>query len=360
MIAIFSIVPPCVRQSNHPRPILRKPRRGGTVRATEDDMTRIAVLDDWQGVAATLTDWSAVASRAELVFFGEAFSDADAAAAALAAFDAVVAMRERTPFPAELIARLPRLRLLSFTGARNAAVDIAACTAHGVLVCHTTGQPLTHGTAELALSLLLAAARQIPLGDAEIRAGRFQERLRPGIELNGLTLGLIGLGKIGSRMARYGQALGMEVIAWSPNLTPETAAAAGATRVEKAELLERADAISLHLVLSPRSRDTLAAADIARIRPGSILVNTSRAGLIDQAALLEAARSGRLTVALDVFAHEPLPLDDPWRTAPNTVLSPHLGYVTQGNMAALYRESVENLAAWLDGAPIRALNTLTS
>ncbi len=319
-------------------------------------MMRIAVLDDWQGVAESLTDWSAVAAQAEIVFFREAFSDEAAAAGALADFDAVVAMRERTPFPAGLLARLPKLRLLSFTGARNAAVDIEACTAQGVLVCHTTGQPLTHGTAELTLALLMAAARQIPFGDAEIRAGRFQENLRPGLELAGLTLGLIGLGKIGSRMARYGAALGMNVIAWSQNLTAEAAEAAGAVRVEKAALLAQADVISLHLVLSARSRGTLGAADLAQIRPGAIVVNTSRAGLIDQAALLAAARSGQLTVAIDVYTHEPLPADDAWRTAPNTVLSPHLGYVTQGNMAALYRESAENLAAWLQGAPIRVLN----
>ncbi len=320
-------------------------------------MTRIAVLDDWQGVAESLTDWSGLAGRAEVIFFRDAFSDEDAAAAALVDFDGVVAMRERTPFPASLIARLPRLRLLSFTGGRNAAVDTEACTAHGVLVCFTTGQPPSHGTAELTLALLMAAARQVPLGDAEIRAGRFQETLRPGIELNGLTMGLIGLGKIGSRMARYGAALGMDVIAWSPNLTAETAAAAGATRVEKAELLGRADVISLHLVLSARSRHTLAAEDIALIRRGTILVNTSRAGLVDQAALLAAAISGQLTVAIDVYAQEPLPADDPWRTAPNTVLSPHLGYVTHGTMAGFYRESVENVAAWLDGVPIRTLNT---
>jgi phosphoglycerate dehydrogenase-like enzyme len=318
-------------------------------------MKRIAVLDDWQNVAVSLADWSGVTPVAELVFFREAFADEDAAAVALAEFDAVVAMRERTPFPASLIARLPRLKLLSFTGGRNAAVDIPACTAHGVLVCHTTGMPMTHGTAELAWSLLMAAARQIPFGDAEIRHGRFQENLRPGIELAGLTLGLIGLGKIGSRMARYGAAFGMNVIAWSPNLTDATATAAGAIRVEKSELLGRADAISLHLVLSERSRHTLTEADLALVKPGAILVNTSRAGLIDQAALLEAARAGRLTAALDVFSHEPLPANDPWRTAPNTVLSPHLGYVTHGNMTALYRESIDNLTAWLAGAPIRAL-----
>lgn len=318
-------------------------------------MKRIAVLDDWQGVAATLADWRHVAAKAEVVFFQDAFASEDAAAAALANFDAVVAMRERTPFPARLIARLPRLRLLSFTGARNAAVDIAACTAHGVLVCFTTGQPPTWGTAELALALLLAAARQIPFGDAEIRAGRFQENLAPGRELNGMTLGLIGLGRLGSRMAKYAKALDMTVIAWSPNLTVEKAEQVGATLVVKGELLERADAVSLHLVLSDRSRNTLGASDLAAMKPGAILVNTSRAGLVDQDALLAAVTQGRLVAALDVFGQEPMPVDDPWRRAPNTVLSPHLGYVTHGNMAALYRESAENLVAWLEGFPIRTL-----
>jgi phosphoglycerate dehydrogenase-like enzyme len=321
-------------------------------------MKRIAVLDDWQNRAASLADWSQVTALAELVFFRDAFADEDAAAAALAGFDAVVAMRERTPFPASLIARLPRLRLLSFTGARNAAVDTAACTAHGVLVCFTTGAPPTFATAELALGLLLAAARQLPLGDAEIRAGRFQENLDPGTELFGKTMGVIGLGKLGGRMARYANALEMKVIAWSPNLTAEKAVAAGATLVSKEELLAQSDAVSLHLVLSDRSRHTLAAADLAQMKKGAILVNTSRAGLVDQKALLAAVQEGRLVAALDVYDREPLAEGDPWRSAPNTVLSPHLGYVSHGNMSALYRESAENLAAWLQGSPIRTLNTI--
>ena len=225
-----------------------------------------------------------------------------------------------------------------------------------MLVCFTTGAPLTYGTAELALALLLAAARQLPLGDAEIRAGRFQENLAPGIELAGLTLGVIGLGKLGGRMARYGQALDMNVIAWSPNLTADKAEAIGVTKVDKPDLLARSDAVSLHLVLSARSHNTLAAADIAAMKPGAILVNTSRAGLVEQQALLAAVTSGHLRAALDVYAHEPMPAGDPWRTAGNTVLSPHLGYVTHGNMAALYRESAENLAAWLALDPIRLMN----
>ena len=321
-------------------------------------MKRIAILDDWQNRAETLADWSTVRARAEPVFFSEAFSDEDQAAERLAGFDAVVAMRERSRFGESLIARLPRLKLLSFTGARNAAVDIPACTRHGVLVCCTTGQPPSFATAELALGLMLAAARQIALGDAEIRAGRFQQNVAPGIELMGRTLGVIGLGRLGSRLARFAQAIGMEVLAWSQNLTDEAAAAAGAVRVSKEELLRRSDVVSLHLVLSDRSRNTLGAADLALLRDGAIVINTSRAGLIDQAALLAEVQSRRLAAGLDVFAHEPLPPNDPWRSAPNTVLSPHLGYVTHDNMAALYRESAENLAAWLDGAPIRTMNQI--
>jgi phosphoglycerate dehydrogenase-like enzyme len=323
-------------------------------------MKRIAILDDWQNQAQALIDWSEVSSQAELVFFQDAFADENAAASALAEFDAVVAMRERTPFPESLIARLPRLRLLSFTGARNAAVDTEACTRHGVLVCFTTGQPATYATAELALGLLLAAARQLPLGDAEIRAGRFQENLSAGTELYGLTLGIIGLGKLGGRLARYANALEMKVLAWSTNLTAEKAQAAGATLVSKQELLERSDAVSLHLILSDRSRNTLAAPDLALMKKGAIVVNTSRAGLIDQDALLAAVHEGRVVAALDVFPKEPPSSTDPWRTAPNTVLSPHLGYVVRGNMTALYRESAENLVAWLKNAPIRTLNTVQS
>lgn len=320
-------------------------------------MTRVAVLDDWQGEAEGLTDWSALRATAELVVFHDAFADADATVAALAGFDVVLAMRERTLFSKPVIDRLPDLRLLAFTGPRNAAVDIPACTARGITVCHTT--PTGQGgfdTAELALGLLLAAARHLPLGDAEMRAGRFQERVPSGIGLEGRTLGVIGLGRLGGRMASYGLALGMTVIGWSSNLTAARAAEIGVARVEKDELLTRADAISLHLVLSDRSRGIIGAADIARMKPGCILVNTSRGPLIDAAALLAAVTAGRITAALDVFDREPLPADAALRQAGHTVLSPHLGYVTRDNMAALYRMSVENILAWLAGAPIRVVN----
>jgi phosphoglycerate dehydrogenase-like enzyme len=321
-------------------------------------MKRIAILDDWQRSAEGLIDWSALRARAELVFFAEAFSGEDQAARLLADFDAVVAMRERTRFGDSLIARLPRLKLLSFTGARNAAVDTDACTRHGVQVCNTSGEPPSYATSELALGLMLAAARLIAAGDAEIRAGRFQQNVPPGIELTGRTLGIVGLGRLGGRLARFAQAIGMNVVAWSQNLTDETARAVGIERLTKEELLRRSDVVSLHLVLSARSRNTLAAPDLALLRDGAIVVNTSRAGLVDQAALLAEVRSRRLVAALDVFADEPLPTDDPWRSAPNTVLTPHLGYVTRDNMAAFYRASAENLAAWLDGAPIRTVNRI--
>ncbi|MBV9812567.1 MAG: D-2-hydroxyacid dehydrogenase family protein, partial [Acetobacteraceae bacterium] len=211
-------------------------------------MSKVAVLDDWQGKAEQLADWSGVRQRAELTFFRQHLENGDLVRA-LSGCDAVVAMRERTRFPAEMLARLPDLRLLTFTGARNAAIDVAACTSRRILVCNTGGTRSSSGTAELALGLMLAATRHIAKADARMREGAFQDAIAPGIELQGRTLGLLGLGKIGGTMARYGRALGMHVIAWSQNLTPERAAQAGATRVEKAELFARSDVVSIHLVL---------------------------------------------------------------------------------------------------------------
>ncbi len=319
-------------------------------------MVRIAVLDDWQGIAEGAADWSAVRAKAEVVFFREHLGGADAVVAALQGFDAVVAMRERTRLSAEVIGRLPGLRLLSFTGARNAAVDVAACTAHGVVVCNTTTTRSSHGTAERPRGLLLAALGQIPLGDAERRAGRFQGRVPLGGEGAGRTLGLVGLGNIGSRVARYAQAMEMQVIAWSQNLTAERAAAVGVTRVEKAELFARADVVSVHLVLSDRTRGIVGAAEIGAMKPGALLVNTSRGPHVETAALLAALEAGRVRAAIDVYDEEPLPAGHALRRAPGTVLTPHLGYVTAENMPELYRSSAENLAAWLAGAPIRVVN----
>lgn len=319
-------------------------------------MTRIAVLDDWQGVARSSADWSDLERRAELSFFEQPLGGMEATARALAEFDIVLAMRERTAFPAALIERLQRLRMLSVTGSRTRTLDLDACTARGILVCGTGGERSGAATAELALGLLLAARRCIPGADAGMRAGRFQSGVPVGAVLDAGTLGVIGLGRIGSRMARYGQALGMQVLAWSPNLTPERAQAAGARLVDKTTLLAEADAISLHLVLSDRTEGILGAADLSRMKPGAILVNTSRGPLVDERALLERLREGKLIAGLDVYDEEPLPAAHPLRSLSNVVLTPHLGYCTHEVYAQFHRESIENVLGFLDGKPVRALN----
>ena len=317
---------------------------------------RIAVMDDWQGIARSSADWSAVEARAELVVFAEPFANEDAAAAALAEFDILLPMRERTELSASLIARLPRLRMIALTGGRSQSLALDACTAAGVLVCNTGGERSSIGTAELTLGLMLAAARFIPAGDAAIRAGRFQDGVGVGPVLDGRTLGIIGFGKIGARVGGYGRALGMRLIAWSPNLTEDTARAGGAQLVTKAELLEQSDIISLHVILSARSRGLIGAADLAAMKHSAILVNTSRGPLVDEAALLDALHARRIYAALDVYAEEPLPLRHPLRTASNTVLTPHIGYGTQDTFAQFYGESVQNILAFLDNAPTRVMN----
>jgi phosphoglycerate dehydrogenase-like enzyme len=318
-------------------------------------MTRVAVLDDWQDVAPSSADWTALKACAEVVFFEAPFASEDEVAAKLADFDIVMAMRERTPFPASLVRRLPELRLFNMTGARAATIDSAALAAQGVTVCYTGGGDSGEATAELALGLMLAAARDIPGGDAAIRAGRFQEGVRVGRVLAGKTLGVVGLGRLGALMAGYGKALGMTVIAWSQNLTAERAEAAGAALVSKEDLLSRADVVSIHLVLSPRSRGIIGVAELARMKPGAILVNTSRGPLVDAAALLAAVQSGRVIAALDVYDREPLAADDPLRRAPNTTLTPHLGYGSRETFERFHDMSIENVLAFLDGKPIRVL-----
>jgi phosphoglycerate dehydrogenase-like enzyme len=320
-------------------------------------MSKVAVLDDWQGVARGSADWSKLQARAEVVFFEQAFDSENDAATKLADFDIVLSMRERTPLPGSLINRLPKLRMLGMTGARNASLDTAACTARGIVVCNTTGGGNNEAaTAELALGLLIAAARGIPAGDANIRAGKFQEAVPVGICLAGKTLGVIGLGRLGSHMARYGRALNMNLLAWSQNLTAEKAAEAGAKYVSKEELLAQSDAVSIHLVLSDRTRGLLGAADIARMKPGAILVNTSRGPIVDEAALIAAVQAGKIVAALDVFDREPLPPNHPLRSAPNTAMTPHLGYGVRETWEAFYPQSVENALAFLDGKPVRVTN----
>jgi phosphoglycerate dehydrogenase-like enzyme len=318
-------------------------------------VTRIAVLDDWQRVAQASADWTPLMARAEVSFFETPFTDEDAAARVLAEFDVVLVTRERTPFPSSLVDRLPRLKMFGLTGARAGLIDIAGMISRGITVCFTEGGPSASSTAELALGLMLAAARRIPAGDVAVRAGRFQLGTEAGTVLDGKTIGLIGLGRIGARMAAYCRALDMKVLAWSQNLTDEKADAAGATRASKEELLSNADVVSLHLVLSERTRDILGAVDLARMKPGAILVNTARAPLVDETALVDAVQSGRIIAALDVFHGEPLPADHPFTRASNVVLAPHLGYGVIEVYREYYRHSVENALAFLDGKPIRVL-----
>ena len=322
--------------------------------------TRIAVLDDWQGIAGQSADWSALKKRAQVVFFEDAFADEDELVRTLADCDIIMAMRERTKFPKALLDRLPRLRMISLTGGRTWTMDFDALNARGIPVCHTGGEKSVAATAEIALGLLLCAARALNQADATMRNGGFQRGVPAGDVLEGKTLGILGLGKIGSRMARYGNAIGMQVIAWSENLTEEKALAAGARRVDKDTLLSQSDAISLHLVLSERTRGILGATELARMKDGAILINTSRGPLVDEKALVQRLRSRKLIAGLDVYEREPLPPGHPLRSLPNTVLTPHLGYCAREIYAQFYRESIDNVLAFLDGKPIRVLNPVIS
>ena len=318
---------------------------------------KIAIIDDWQDVARTSADWSRLATRAELIFFADAFGSEDDAARALADFDIVLTMRERTAFPESLIRRLPKLRMIGITGPSNPTVDVEACTRQGVTVCNTPRSEALYSTAELALGLMIAAARAIPAADRAMRAGGFQSGVPVGIGLAGKTLGIVGAGRLGARLARYALALDMKVIAWSPNLTAEKAQEAGAVLVGKSDLMRDADVISMHMVLSRRTRGLIGAEDIARMKQGAILINTSRGPLIDETALVAAVQAGRIIAALDVYDKEPLPQDHPLRASDHTVLTPHLGYGVDETWRQFYPQSVENAEAFLDGTPIRVVNT---
>jgi phosphoglycerate dehydrogenase-like enzyme len=313
---------------------------------------KIALLDDYQRVARKLADWERLPAGSELTVFDRHLSHPEELAAALQPFDVLVIMRERTPFPATLLERLPNLRLLITTGGRNASIDLEACRARGITVCGTgtVGTP----TAELTWGLILALVKRIPAEDRALRAGSWQTGLTEG--LAGKHLGLLGLGKLGTQVARVGQAFGMEVVAWSQNLTDARAAEVGARRVEKQELFATADVVSLHLILSERTRGVVGAAELGAMKPTAWLVNTSRAGLVEEAALLAALREQRIAGAgLDVFSEEPLPAGHPLLTLPNVVLTPHLGYVTRENYAVFYRDALEDILAWRAGAPVRQL-----
>jgi phosphoglycerate dehydrogenase-like enzyme len=315
-------------------------------------MTRVAILDDYQDVALGLADWKTLPAGTEVVAFREHLHELDAVAKRLADFDVVVAMRERTAFPRPLLEKLPKLRLLVTTGMRNASIDMQAAADQGVTVCGTSGLP--YPTAELTWGLVLALFRRIAVEDRATREGQWQTTL--GLGLNGKTLGVIGLGTLGSRVARYGKAFEMEVLAWSQNLTAERAAEAGATLVGKEELLRRSDVVSLHLVLSDRTRGLLGARELGLMKRTAYLVNTSRGPIVDEAALVRALQDGAIAGAgLDVFEPEPLPLDHPFRKLPNTVITPHLGYVTEETYRVFFGHALEDVQAFLRGAPVRVL-----
>lgn len=316
-------------------------------------MLRCAVLDDYQGVAEGLADWESLAEKVAVEFMPVPLPDEDSRVSALAGFDILVAMRERTPFPASLIGRLPKLRLLVSTGMRNAAIDIAAATARGIVVCGTEAQG--RGTAELTWGLILAAARHLPVEVANLRSGRWQTTLGTG--LHGRTLGVIGLGTIGAQVAAVGRALGMRVIAWSPNLAAARCAEVGVEPAGSlADLLRASDVVTIHLVLGERSRGLIGEVELAAMKPEAILVNTSRGPIVAEAALVAALRDGRIAgAALDVYDVEPLPADHAYRTLSNLVATPHLGYVVEETMRGHYAQAVEDIAAWLAGAPVRLL-----
>ncbi|MFE4617729.1 D-2-hydroxyacid dehydrogenase family protein [Streptomyces sp. NPDC056747] len=313
-----------------------------------------AVLDDYQGVALSSADWSPLAGRVEVRALREHLADRDALVAAVEDCEILVVMRERTPVDAALLDRLPRLRLIVTSGLRNASIDVAAARARGITVCGTasSAEPPT----ELTWALLLGLARHVRTEAQALReGGPWQSTV--GADLAGRTLGLVGLGKIGGRVARIGLAFGMDVLAWSPNLTEERAAEHGVRLAkDRRELLGSSDFVSLHLVLSDRTRGLIGERELRAMRPSAYLVNTSRAGLVDGGALLRALREGWIAGAgLDVFATEPLPADDPLRTLSNVLALPHLGYVTEGNYARYFGQAVEDIEAFLAGAPVREL-----
>ncbi len=316
-------------------------------------MVRVAVLDDYQDVARKMTDWSVLPADVEVEVFRDHLTDQAAVAERLKDFDIVMAMRERTPFPRTLLEQLPQLRLLTTTGMRNAAIDMQAAADCNVPVCGTGG--ILYPTAELTWGLILSLLRHIPDEDQATRAGRWQVSM--GLGLHGKTLGLMGLGRLGSEVARVGNAFQMNVIAWSQNLIAERAAECGATLVSKDELLARADILSIHLVLSARSRGLIGHQELNRMKPTAYLINTSRGPIVDEAALIAALQNGTIAGAgLDVFDEEPLPLDHPLRRTANTIITPHIGYVTAETYKVFFDETVENIRAFLQGVPVRVLN----
>ena len=315
---------------------------------------RLAILDDYQNIAQNFAPWHSLADReVDVTVFDHPFASSDDAVSALTGFDVIVAMRERTPFPREVLEELPRLQLLVTTGMANAAIDLAAAEQLGVLVCGTSGS--APAAPEQTWALLLALARDLPAQEKALRSGGWQTSV--GFELAGKTLGILGLGKIGKQIARYGQAFGMNVIAWRPNLTEATAMGVGVRSVDKDSLFSESDVVTLHVRLSERSTGVVGERELELLGPTGVLVNTARGPLVDEKALVAALTNGWIRgAALDVYDIEPLPAEHPLLDAPNTVLAPHLGYVTSESYDKFYGGAYDDVVAWLDGSPLRKLN----
>ncbi len=313
---------------------------------------QIAVIDDWQNVASGVVDWSSLASVGKVHFLHDYPADTATMVERLQAFDVICVMRERSSFDQALLQGLPKLKLLVTGGMRNAAIDIAAAKAQGIQVCGTDSYK--QAAPELTWALIMASTRNLLAEANSLRAGGWQVGL--GGDLYGKTLGVLGLGSIGQKVAQFGQAFGMRVIAWSENLTPERAAEAGVSWVSKRELFEQSDILSVHLVLSERSRGLVDAQALGWMKPSARLVNTSRGPIVDEQALIEALSAGQLAgAALDVYSEEPLPVDHPFRRLPNVLATPHVGYVSEQNYRQFYQQMIENIQAWASGAPIHSL-----
>jgi phosphoglycerate dehydrogenase-like enzyme len=317
-------------------------------------MVRAAILDDYQNVAMKFADWSGISKDVEIKVFNAPLDEPDAVIKALQGFAIVVGMRERTPFPRKVIEALPDLRLLITTGARNNSFDVKACVECGVTVCGTgaAGSPTTG----IAFGLMLELTRRIGFENARLKAGE-PWQVTIGRDLEGLTLGILGLGKLGQRSATVGKAFGMRTIAWSQNLTEEKAKAASADLVSKEDLFRNADFITIHLVLGDRSRGLVGAKELGLMKKTSYLINTSRGPIVDEKALIAALQNNAIAGAgLDVFDVEPLPLNHPFRKMDNVVITPHLGYVSEQNYRKYFPDIVEDIRAWLDGKPVRVIS----
>jgi phosphoglycerate dehydrogenase-like enzyme len=317
-------------------------------------LPRLALLDDYQNIARSFADWDRLRGRVDVTMFADHLADEDALVARLAPFDAVALMRERTPLPRRVLERLPNLKLIATSGMWNASVDLEACEERGIPVCGTLAGG--GGTAQVTWALILALAQQVTVCDRDIRAGLWQTGI--GEALSGKTLGLIGLGRVGAKVAQAAPAFDMNVIAWSTNMTAEHASTCGAKRVERDELFALADFVSVHLVLGDRTRGLIGRPELARMKTTAFLINTSRGPIVQEPALIDALERRSIAGAgLDVYDVEPLPLDHPLRRLPNTVLTPHIGYMTRESYAVYYEQMLEDVEAWLDGVPIRRIRS---